>query len=112
LLVSYSVVNESDIFRRTVRRRRRPRRARFPLAFEFDHVDDAGHMGWSVLAGGPVPRIADAQERELIKRIWEPRPVGRRFLRLYVRLEWTELTGRRLGGGWTRESELPVRRHL
>ena len=112
LPVNYSVVGESVIFRTSPYGVVAGHDGRSRLAFEVDHVDYAEHKGWSVLAVGPGDRIDDAQELELIKRTWEPRPWAGGSRPLYVRLEWTQLTGRRLGGGWTHENELPVRRQL
>ena len=57
-------------------------------------------------------RVEDDEELDLIKRTWDPRPWASGSRPLYVRLQWTELTGRRLGRGWTHETELPVRRQI
>ena len=83
-----------------------------PLAFEVDHVDYAEQRGWSVVALGRGERIDDAEELAHIKRTWDPRPWAGGSRPLYVRLRWTDLSGRRLGGGWTRDNELPVRRQV
>lgn len=110
--VNYSVVGESVIFRTSPYGVVAAHDWRSPLAFEVDHVDYAEQKGWSVLAVGPGDRIEDPEELDQIKRTWDPRPWAGGSRPLYVRLEWTELTGRRLGGGWTHENELPVRRQL
>jgi hypothetical protein len=47
-----------------------------------------------------------------IKRTGDPQPWAAGQRPLYVRLAWTGLTGRRLGHAWTRDEELPVRRHI
>lgn len=80
------------------------------LAFEIDQVDYADHKGWSVVATGTGELIEDTAALEEATPFWNPRPWvdGERFR--YVRLPWTRLTGRRVGAGWTRDNELPVRR--
>jgi nitroimidazol reductase NimA-like FMN-containing flavoprotein (pyridoxamine 5'-phosphate oxidase superfamily) len=108
--VNYSVVGESIVFRTSPYGAVATHGWHSPIAFQVDHVDYADHKGWSVLAVGPPQRVEEAEELDLIKRTSDPRPWAGGSRPLYVRLEWTELTGRRLGGGWTHENELPVRR--
>ena len=112
LPVNYSVVGESIIFRTTPYGVVASHDWRSPIAFEVDHVDYAEQKGWSVLAVGPGERVEDAEELEHIKRTWDPRPWAGGARPLYVRLAWTELSGRRLGAGWTHQNESPVRRQL
>ena len=109
--VNYTTVDEAIVFRTT------PdsllgRHAQEPLAFEIDHVDYADHKGWSVLATGRGERVEDTEELSRIRRTWDPAPWAGGARPLYVKLAWDELTGRRLGQGWTHENETPVRRHL
>lgn len=80
------------------------------LAFEVDHLDYELHTGWSVVATGRGSMIEDVQELETIQSFWEPRPWASGPRLLHVRLRWDELSGRRIGTGWTRENEVPVRR--
>ena len=110
--VNYSVVGETIIFRTSPYGVVASHDWRAPIAFEVDHVDYDEHRGWSVLAVGPGERVEDVEELDVIKRTWDPRPWAGGSRPLYVRLEWTELTGRRLGGGWTHQNEMPVRRQL
>ena len=112
LPVNYSVVAESVVFRTSAYGVVAGRDWSEPLAFEVDHVDYAEQRGWSVVALGPGERIDDAKELAHIKRTWDPRPWAGGSRPLYVRLRWTDLSGRRLGGGWTRDNELPVRRQV
>lgn len=110
--VNYSLVNESVVFRTSAFGVVAAHDWRSPIAFEVDHVDYADHKGWSVVATGPGKRVEDPDEIAEIKRTWDPRPWAGGSRPLYVRLSWTELTGRRLGQGWTHANELPVRRTL
>lgn len=112
LPVNYSVVEESVIFRTTPYGVIASHDWLSPIAFEVDHVDYDDQRGWSVLAVGRGERVEDPDELALIKRTWDPRPWASGVRPLYVRLAWRELTGRRLGQGWTRDDEMPVRRRL
>ncbi len=82
------------------------------LAFEVDHIDYEKHQGWSVVAVGRGEIIDDADELQDIRNNWDPTPWATGHRHLYVRLRWRDLTGRRIGGDWTRESMMPVRRAL
>jgi len=110
--VNYSVVDESILFRTSPYGVVATHDWRTPIAFEVDHVDYGDHRGWSVLAVGPGDRVEDPDELAHIKRTWDPRPWAGGARPLYVRLTWTELTGRRLGQGWNHDNEMPVRRQL
>jgi len=108
--VNYSVVDDSIVFRTT------PYGvigtfARDALAaFEVDYFDYHGHRGWSVVARGRIEAIADPRDVDRIQHERPPRPWAEGTRNLYFRLRWDELSGRRLGEGWTRDNELPVRR--
>lgn len=110
LPVNYSVVSESVIFRTSKTGVVATHDWGAPIAFEVDHVDYADHTGWSVVVTGLGHRVEDPDELAVIKRTWDPRPWAGGDRPLYVRLAWDELTGRRLGHGWTRDNEMPVRR--
>jgi nitroimidazol reductase NimA-like FMN-containing flavoprotein (pyridoxamine 5'-phosphate oxidase superfamily) len=110
--VNYSVVEEAVVFRTSAYGVVATRDWSTPLAFEVDHVDYAEQRGWSVVAVGPGERVEEPEELALIKRTWEPRPWAGGTRPLFVRVAWTELTGRRLGVGWTHDNEMPVRRRL
>ena len=112
LPVNYSVVAEAIIFRTTPHGVVADHDWGSRIAFEVDHVDYADHKGWSVLATGIAERVEDADAIAHIKRTWEPQPWAGGDRPLYVKLAWEELSGRRLGQGWTHQNETPVRRHL
>jgi nitroimidazol reductase NimA-like FMN-containing flavoprotein (pyridoxamine 5'-phosphate oxidase superfamily) len=112
LPVNYSVVGESVIFRTSAYGVVATHDWKSPMAFEVDHVDYSDQLGWSVLAVGRGERVEDPEELAAIKRTWDPRPWAGGSRPLYVRLVWTELTGRRLGKGWTYANEMPARRQL
>jgi nitroimidazol reductase NimA-like FMN-containing flavoprotein (pyridoxamine 5'-phosphate oxidase superfamily) len=112
LTVNYSVVNEAVVFRTSATGLVASHDWGTTVAFEVDHVNYADHTGWSVQATGPAHRVEDPEELSRIKRTWDPRPWAGGSRPLYVRLAWEELTGRRLGHGWTHDNEMPVRRSV
>ncbi|QLJ02261.1 pyridoxamine 5'-phosphate oxidase family protein [Streptomyces sp. NEAU-sy36] len=69
------------------------------VAFEVDRVDDALSQGWSVLVHGTAQPVTDRAEAErLAERAYsEPWAGGERDL--WVRIEPTALTGRRIEAG-------------
>ena len=110
LPVNYAVVSEAIVFRTTPYGIVAAHDWNSPIAFEIDLFDHADHKGWSVLAVGPGERLEDPDEIALVQRTWDPRPWASGSRPLYIRLKWQDLTGRRLGSGWTHENESPVRR--
>jgi nitroimidazol reductase NimA-like FMN-containing flavoprotein (pyridoxamine 5'-phosphate oxidase superfamily) len=110
--VNYSVVSEAVVFRTSPYGVIANHDWSAQIAFEVDHIDYEDHKGWSVVATGVGERVEDDDELMQIKRTWDPRPWAGGSRSLYVRLPWDELTGRRIGGGWTHENEMPVRRRM
>jgi hypothetical protein len=80
------------------------------LAFEVDQFDYDNQRGWSVVARGRSEIVQDAGQLDHIREVWAPRPWASGIRSLFVRLRWSELTGRTLGAGWDPVRELPVRR--
>ena len=81
------------------------------LAFEVDHFDHERQRGWSVVARGRGEVVTDPLELEHIRGLRDPRPWAGGGRNLYLRLRWSELTGRRLGDAWDVVGSMPVRRH-
>ena len=108
--VNYTTVGDAIVFR-TSPYSLLGTHAQGPLAFEIDHIDYADQKGWSVVAVGVGELVEDVPALADEATLWNPKPwAGGASRLLYVRLPWTEVTGRRLGGGWTYDNELPVRR--
>ena len=82
------------------------------LAFEVDQFDYARQRGWSVVARGRAEAVHDTDEIERIRRVRDPRPWVSGSRSLFLRLHWTELTGRQVGAGWDPVRELAVRRAI
>lgn len=110
--VNYSVVDEAVIFRTTPYSVLGTHGRNATLAFEVDHADYPNQRGWSVIARGRGEAVTDADELLRIKESWPPRPWADGHRHLYLRLRWTELTGRRLGRSWTAAEESPVHRSV
>ena len=108
--VNYTTVGDAVLFRTTPYSSLGTHGPGHPLAFEIDHIDYDDHKGWSVVATGIGEVVEDTTALAAADRFWNPKPWAGGVRVLYVRLPWTTLTGRRIGGGWTRENELPVRR--
>jgi nitroimidazol reductase NimA-like FMN-containing flavoprotein (pyridoxamine 5'-phosphate oxidase superfamily) len=80
------------------------------LALEVDHFDYERQRGWSVVARGRAEAITGAEDLNHIKNVWDPNAWASGARNLYLRIRWSELTGRRLGRNWNPATELPVRR--
>jgi nitroimidazol reductase NimA-like FMN-containing flavoprotein (pyridoxamine 5'-phosphate oxidase superfamily) len=80
------------------------------LALEIDQFDYERQRGWSVMARGRAEAVTSAEELEHIRSVWAPEAWAAGQRNLYLRIRWSELTGRRLGPGWKAAEGLPVRR--
>ena len=76
------------------------------VAFEVDRFDYDTHTGWSVVVRGRAEVVADVAELQEMRRLWAPRPWADGTRNLFLRVPWTELSGRSLGG----DVAAPVRR--
>lgn len=79
------------------------------FAFEVDQFDYPNGRGWSVVARGHA-RIVHPSERGRLRAVGEPRPWAEGPKSTTLRLQWNELTGRKLGSGWDPLEHLTVRR--
>jgi nitroimidazol reductase NimA-like FMN-containing flavoprotein (pyridoxamine 5'-phosphate oxidase superfamily) len=108
--VNYAVVDDAIVLRTTPYSLLGSAPDGSMLALEVDHFDYEYQRGWSVVARGRSKVVVDAAELEHIHDTWNPRTWVSGCRTLYVRLRWSELTGRRLGQGWDLLASLPVRR--
>lgn len=108
--LNYSMVGDAIVFRTTPYSVVGTYGRNAQLAFEVDHLDYEGQKGWSVVVRGRADVVADPTQIEEIHQTWEPRPWADGNRNMYFRLRLDEVTGRRLGGGWTHDNEMPVRR--
>ena len=80
------------------------------VCFEVDQFDHELKRGWSVVVRGRATFVDDHEELDRIARSWQPHPWAEGQRNLVVRIPWTEVSGRQLGGGWDPWEYLPVRR--
>lgn len=66
------------------------------LALEADHVDGRTHDGWSVVVRGQASVVEDPDELRRIHEEAEPDPWAGGIRRMYLRLRWREVSGRRV----------------
>jgi uncharacterized protein len=107
--VNYSVVDDSVIVRTTPYSVLGTHARGSILALEVDQFDYERRHGWSVVARGRADLVTGASELEEIKARWQPNAWAAGTRNLFLRVRWSELTGRRLGAGWNPVDELPVR---
>jgi uncharacterized protein len=95
----YSVVGDSIVFRTTPYRILGIYAWNTQIAFEVAFIDHERQQGWSVVATGRGSRVEDPDDSAFTwPPLCDPRAWGgvpRRVI--YVRLRWTEPTGRRPG---------------
>lgn len=110
--VNYSVVDDAIVVRTSETSLLGRHGGSALLAFEVDELDREYQHGWSLQARGRSVVVSDEAELAGIRAEWEPRPWADGVKDLYLRLPWTELTGRKLGRGWSPVAELPYARRV
>jgi nitroimidazol reductase NimA-like FMN-containing flavoprotein (pyridoxamine 5'-phosphate oxidase superfamily) len=110
--VNYSVVDDAVVLRTTPYSLLGSQARGTALALEVDQFDYEYQRGWSVVARGRGEVVTDAAELDHIRTTWNPSAWAAGGRSLYLRLRWTELTGRRLGQGWDPMASLPVHRSV
>ncbi|MDQ6642139.1 MAG: pyridoxamine 5'-phosphate oxidase family protein [Actinomycetota bacterium] len=110
--LNYSVVDDALVFRTSPYSLLGTFARNSLLAFETDYVDHELQRGWSVVARGRCQFVDDPGEIDRIRAIWSPQPWAAGARNLFLRLHWTEISGRRLGLNWNVLDELPGRREV
>jgi uncharacterized protein len=110
--VNYAIVDDSVVIRTSPYSVLGSHARGAILAFEIDELDYERQRGWSVVARGRADVVTAADELDHIRRVWEPRTWASAQRNLYLRVRWSELTGRRLGPGWHPADGLQVRRAI
>jgi nitroimidazol reductase NimA-like FMN-containing flavoprotein (pyridoxamine 5'-phosphate oxidase superfamily) len=108
--VNYAVVDDSVILRTSPYSVLGSHARGAILALEIDQFDYTRQRGWSVVARGRADAVTSAEELNHIRHVWEPNAWAAGQRNLYLRVRWSELTGRRLGAGWDPAGDLQVRR--
>ena len=78
------------------------------VAFGIDGFDREQERGWSVQARGRVEVVTTREDLDRIREVADPSPWANGIRSLYLRLRWTELSGRQLGTNWDPMHNLPV----
>ena len=94
--VNFEVFGDSIVFRTTPYTELGLHGPGAKAVFEVDALDAVQQTGWSVVARGQLHVVADAAENSAIRLGQDPQPWASGVRRLYLQLEWRELTGRRL----------------
>ena len=110
--VNYSVVDDEIIIRTAPHSTLGTYGPGCLVAFEVDWFDYERHVGWSVMARGRAHAITDPDAIKMIYEKWPPRPWADGPRNLFLKLRWDEISGVRLGGGWTARNVSPVRRSV
>lgn len=108
--VNYSVVDDAVVIRTTPYSLLGSNAKGSVLALEVDQFDYDNQRGWSVVARGRCDVVVDPDELEHIRGTWNPATWAKGGRTLYLRMRWTEISGRRLGQGWDPMASLPVTR--
>ena len=106
--VNYSVVEDAIVVRTSPYSLLGTYGRETMLAFEIDGLDPAKERGWSVQARGRAETVTDRDDLAAIRTAAEPQPWAGGRRSLYLRLRWTELTGRKLGSDWDPVRDQPV----
>jgi len=110
--VNFAVVEDAIVIRTAADSQLARNGVGTQVALEIDHVDYATHRGWSVVATGTCAVIDDDAEIGAVCDTWDPRPWADGERVEFLRIRWDQLTGRRIGAGWTYANEVPVRRRV
>jgi len=110
--VNFTVVGDSIVIRTTPYSVLGSNARGTTLALEVDQFDYERQRGWSVVARGRAEVVTQAEDLEEIRDHWQPRTWAAGNRTLFIRLRWSELTGRRLGANWRPADTLPVHRAM
>ena len=98
--VNYTVVEDAIIVRTTPYSILGTYGRNTTLAFEIDAFDDDRQRGWSVLARGRGDVVEDLDDLAHVREAVLTQPWASGSRSMYIRVRWTELSGRQLGANW------------
>jgi len=99
--VNYVVIDASVVFRTSPYSDIGTYARDAAVALQIDGTDAEHETGWSVLARGRALTVTSHDEIQDIRAAWPSGPWAEGVRNVYLRLRWTQLSGRTLG-------ELPV----
>jgi len=108
LPVNYTVVDDAIVVRTSPYSLLGTHGRNTMVAFGIDGFDQEQKRGWSVQARGRMEVVTTHQELERIREVADPNPWANGARALYMRLRWTELSGRQLGTSWNPLPDVPV----
>lgn len=105
--VNYSVVDDAIVIRTSPYSVLGTYGRDTTFAFEIDAFDREHARGWSVQVRGRVQAITDRDEIQMVREVAEVHPWAGGARSLYLRLRWTEVSGRQVGATWDPVGDLP-----
>ena len=106
--VNYTVVDDAIVVRTSPYSLLGTHGRNTMVAFGIDGFDHEQERGWSVQARGRMEVVTAHQELDRIREVADPNPWANGVRALYLRLRWTELSGRQLGTSWNPLPDVPV----
>jgi len=106
--VNYTVVDDAIVVRTSPYSLLGTHGRNTMVAFGVDGFDHELERGWSVQARGRVEVVTAHEELDHIRAVADPSPWADGVRALYLRLRWTELSGRQLGSSCNPVPDLPV----
>ena len=106
--VNYTVVDDAVVVRTSPYSLLGTHARNTVVAFGVDGFDHELERGWSVQARGRMEVVTAHQELDRIREVADPSPWASGVRALYLRLHWTELSGRQLGTSWNPLPDVPV----
>jgi uncharacterized protein len=98
LPVNYALVDRSILFLTSEHGSMSQWATTADVAFQVDEIDSPRWSGWSVLAQGPCEVVPEPEASQLLRQLPRPCPWADGDRRTLLRLRWTQIAGRRLGG--------------
>ncbi len=112
LPVNYTVVDDTIVIRTSPYSMLATHGRDSMFAFEIDAFDRENRRGWSVQARGRAEVVTERAALERIREVAEPQPWVTGSRSFYLRLRWSELTGRQVGEYWNPLHDEPVRQRV
>ncbi len=106
--VNYTVVDDAIVVRTSPYSLLGTHGRNTTVAFGVDGFDHGLERGWSVQARGRMEMVTATQDLDRIREVADPSPWANGVRGLYLRLRWTELSGRQLGANWNPVPDVPV----
>lgn len=107
LPINYVVVEDSIVFRTSPYSLLGTYARDNLLAFEIDGFEPDRSRGWSVQVRGRAEQVS-REEIERLRRTKQPDPWAGGSRSVYLRLRWSEVSGRQVGPNWDALRDTPI----